>query len=230
MTREILAVVEPDDVGLVESVANALAELLTARVRQLAIDDVSDPVESARRTLDELAGPGTVVAVLSAAARHLDLDWAVLQRCTKPVLLVPQDERLRAYGIGRALLPLDGTPESASAVAETMTLLARAGVDIVVLHVFQPATVPRFWDHSVHAETAWQSEFLSRYCADHDVRLEVRTGEPGGSIDDIASVERVDLIVLGWSQRLEPGRARTVRSTVASSTVPVLLVPLSTDG
>jgi nucleotide-binding universal stress UspA family protein len=230
MTSDVLAVVEPDDVGLVETVASALAQLLTARVRHLAIDDVSDPVESASLTLDVLAGPDIVIAVLSGAARHLDLDWAVLQHCDKPVLLVPPNERLRTYGIGRALVPLDGTPESAAAVAETMALLARAGVDIVVLHVFQPDTVPRFWDHSVHAETAWQSEFLSRYCADQDVRLEVRSGEPGESIGHIASVERVDLIVLGWSQRLEPGRARTVRSAVASSAVPVLLVPLRTGG
>ena len=60
------------------------------------------------------------------------------------MVLVPPGAKVRRPAIRRVLLPLDGTPESAVAVADTMGLLACAGVDLIVLHVFDAATVPRF--------------------------------------------------------------------------------------
>ncbi|ATL69319.1 hypothetical protein CRH09_27220 [Nocardia terpenica] len=38
---------------------------------------------------------------------------------------------------------------------------------------------------------------------------------------------QADLIILGWSQRLEPGHAPTVRRTVTEATVPVMLIPVA---
>jgi nucleotide-binding universal stress UspA family protein len=60
-------------------------------------------------------------------------------------------------------------------------------------------------------------------------RLELRSGVAGEQVVDVAMAEQVDLIALGWSQRLDAGRARTVRRTVTEASVPVMLVPLFTD-
>ena len=104
---------------------------------------------------------------------------------------------------------------------------ARAGVDLVALHVFDAETVPRFWDQAAHARRAWAEEFLARYCAQPGARLELRTGVAGERVLDVAEAEGADMIALGWSQQLDPGRARTVRRAVLDAVVPVMLVPMA---
>lgn len=87
----------------------------------------------------------------------------VIRQCPKPVVLVPRDLRAAAPElIERILVPLDGTTESAETVAETVALYAASGADIVVLHVFDETTVPKFWDQAVHARKSWDEEFLPR--------------------------------------------------------------------
>ena len=131
--------------------------------------------------------------------------------------------------IGRALIPLNGSAESAAAISETIRLLAHAGVDLVVLHVFDATTVPKFWDQPAHAEQAWQDEFLARYCDQPGVRLQVRSGVPGEHVLDVATAEQVDLIALGWSQQIDEARAQTLRQTLRDAQVPVLVVPIVTS-
>ena len=133
--------------------------------------------------------------------------------------------------IGRALIPLDGTPESATAVAKTIRLLAHAGVDLVVLHVFDATTVPKFWDQPGHAAQVWQNEFLARYCDQPGARIRLRSGVLGEhvvDVVDVAATEHVDLIALGWSRRLYEDRAHTIRRTLHDADVPVLVVPITT--
>ena len=59
------------------------------------------------------------------------------------------------------------------------------------------------------------------------VRLELRTGVAGERVLDVAEAEGADMIALGWSQQLDPGRARTVRRAVLDAVVPVMLVPMA---
>ena len=49
----------------------------------------------------------------------------------------------------------------------------------------------------------------------------------GERVPDVAEAEGADVIALGWSQRLDPGRARTVRRAVLDAVVPVMLVPMA---
>jgi nucleotide-binding universal stress UspA family protein len=128
--------------------------------------------------------------------------------------------------ISRALVPLNGAPTAAAAVNETVRLLADAGVDLVVLHVFDARTVPKFWDQPAHAERAWQDEFLARHCDHPGVRLQLRSGVPGEHILDVAATEQVDLIALGWSRQLGGAHAQTLRQTLRDARVPVLVVPI----
>ncbi|MEC3953730.1 hypothetical protein VMT65_11855 [Nocardia sp. CDC153] len=55
--------------------------------------------------------------------------------------------------------------------------------------------------------------------------ITLRSGVPGEHVVDVAA-EKADMIVLGWSQQLLPGRARIVRKTVVAESVPVMLVPV----
>lgn len=226
--ERILAVAQPGRAGEpVHAVAAAVAELVDARVREF---------EHGARPL----GPGDTDAVLAALDDHAvrigvmsaattpELTWPVLQRVSKPVVVAPSVTWI-PHRIGRALIPLDGTPEAAGAVAPANRLLGRAGVDLLVLHVFHPDSVPRYWDQHGHADQVWQQEFRARFCDLPGARLRWRSGAIGEQVLDVAAAEQVDLIALGWSQRLEPGRARTVRRTLQYSPVPVLLVPVASQ-
>jgi nucleotide-binding universal stress UspA family protein len=212
----------------VADAAAAIAAVLSASVRWIDLASVAEPARRADRVLTELGEATTVLGVLPGAASLQRLGWPVLQRARKPVVLVPAASRPGPQMISRALIPLDGTPESAAAVAGTIRLLAGAGVDLVVLHVFDATTVPRFWDQPAHAEQAWRNEFLARYCDHPGVRLQLRSGVPGEHVLDVAATEQVDLIALGWSRQLGETRAQTLRQTLHEARVPVLVVPIVT--
>jgi nucleotide-binding universal stress UspA family protein len=150
---------------------------------------------------------------------------AVAARATKPLVVVPPLPRDPPAGLRRVLVPLDGTPAAAAAVEQATRWLAGSGMEIVGLHVFDLATVPRFWDRPEHDQAAWAREFLARWYPAPGSRLELRAGRPGGRVLEVAAAERADLIALGWSQHLDPDRAAVVREVLTGSDVPVLLLP-----
>ena len=223
---EVLAAVEAGQDSLVTSVAELVSGILQAGTRRLDLPDGLSQERVAALVLRALAEPSAVLAVLAAHPSLRAACWRVVQRARKPVVLAPPGAKVRRPAISRVLLPLDGTPESAVAVADTMGLLARVGVDLVVLHVFDAATVPRFWDQAAHAHQAWTEEFLARNAATAGARLELRSGSPGEHVVDVAGAEQADLIALGWSQHLDAGRSRTVRRSVLHAGAPVLLLPI----
>ena len=158
-------------------------------------------------------------------AGHTALE--VITRVQKPVAVVPP-HATPPKQIARILVPLEGTSQSSHALEDTIKLAHRRRLEILVLHVHSPATVPAFSDHDPHATTAWEREFLARYIATpHDrVSLLRRLGVPADDIVAVAHEIAADLIVLAWSQDLSPGRARVVAETLAHSKIPVLLIPV----
>ncbi|GAB4585621.1 universal stress protein [Nocardia sp. IFM 10818] len=200
------------------AVAGTLAKVMEASVHSVPADIAAADFVRA------LADPDAVLGIVA----NDDGVWDVLRRCTVPIVVVPADTTAAPYDIDRVLVPLDGTDEAAHAVSETVRLFGAAGVEIVVLHVFDRSTVPAHWDQAAHARDSWEHEFLARYCAPYFPglcqTLTLRSGVPGDAIVDVAT-EQADLIVLGWSQRLLPGRAQSVRRAVAAASVPVMLVP-----
>jgi nucleotide-binding universal stress UspA family protein len=225
--NEVLAVVETTAAGApVIEAATALADLLAAQVRTVEAPD-RDPAARAALVLAELRPVDTLLGVLAGEPSPQATCWRVAGSTAKPLLLVPQAMPRRPPGISRVLLPLDGSAESTAAVAHATDLLSRAGVELVVLHVFDEATVPRFWDQAAHSWRAWSEEFLSRHLRGSGARLTVRTGRPAERVVEAADEEGADVIVLGWSQQLAPGRARTVRAAVGDARVPVLLLPIT---
>jgi hypothetical protein len=71
-------------------------------------------------------------------------------------------------------VPLDGTPAATRAVEQALGWFAGSEVEIVSLHVFDAATVPRFWDRPEHDHPAWSQEFLARNVPTAGAHLEIR--------------------------------------------------------
>jgi len=225
---EVLAILGHGYDGPVTQTAEVIARLAGGQVRPLRLAADLSPQRAARQVIRALRQPGTVSGVLSGSQMSRPLWRPVAQRSAKPVVLVPARARLPRR-IRRVLLPLDGTARSAAAVAEAAERFARGGAELVVLHVFDTQTVPKFWDQQAHAGQAWEQEFLARFCALPGARLELRSGTAAEHVAQVAVAEQADMIALAWSQRLGPGRAAAVRRTIAEAEVPVMLVPMPAD-
>lgn len=225
MTYILAAVTDRDTDRGVGRVAAAVAKLTNAQVRRLELAVQKSREHAIRQLLHETAAREVILTVLSRDAPVPPIWPDVVLQVNKPVILVPNAAPGSSPAVSRALVPLDGTPEAAGAVAEVMDLFARAGLDLVVLHVFDATTAPRFWDQAAHARREWEEEFMARYCSVPGARLTLRSGAPDEQVVDVAAEEHVDLVALGWSQHLA-GRAQTVRRTIADAPIPVMLVPL----
>src|SRR5665647_2608832 len=176
--------------------------------------------------------PDVVAVVLGARGLHGatlpagNTAVEVITRVHKPVAVVPPD-CMPGPSIARVLTPLEGSEESSQAIADTMGLVDHRDVEILVLHVHTPEAIPPFQDQPHHQIPAWEREFAARFVtAPHNhVRIIQSVGAPADRILAAARDDEADLVVLGWSQALSPGRAHVVREALAHSPVPVLLVP-----
>ncbi len=251
----IVAAVDGSSVSrAVLGTATTLAKLLGADPEALYVGDPAPPevervaleaglrLRLERGTPQEVIGqvlvdPDVLLGVLGARGTETGrrpagrTALAVLQAVRRPVVVVPPDADGPQNGhLDCVLAPLNGSEVSAHAVAESLRLFCAHGVDVVVLHVFEAKTVPRFWDQAQHAQPVWEEEFRARFCDETGVRVQLRSGVPGENVLSVAAQEQADLIVLGWAQDLSAGRARTVRETLSRAAVPVLLVPLGGGG
>ena len=185
-------------------------------------------------TLIDLADDDDVaVAVIGARgqpsgprpAGHVAL--SLLAGSHKPLLVVPPNGAGGPRRFRRALVPLDGTADTATAVEDLVEFFADAGVEVVPLHVLGPDTVPRCWDQPAHEPDVWGAEFLRRLWRAPRAPLELRTGAVGPQVLAATHGLGIDLIVLAWTQHLDPGRSQALQFIVAESPVPVLIFPIS---
>jgi Universal stress protein family len=224
---EVLAILGQRDAGPpVAETAAAVARIMGGQVRPLRLAADLSPRRAAAQVLRALGQPRTLTGVLAGDEMSRPLWQPVAQQSDKPVVLVPAAAGHRPSEIRRVLLPLDGTARSAAAVVPTAERLARGGAELVVLHVFDAGTVPKFWDQQAHAGQAWTEEFLARYCSLPGARMELRSGAAAEHVVQAARAEQADMIALAWSQQLDQGRARVVLRTVLEAEVPVILVPI----
>jgi nucleotide-binding universal stress UspA family protein len=151
---------------------------------------------------------------------------ALVTTLPKPVVVVPPDAPAPA-GLRRILVPVEAVSTSLTPHA-IVALAGEVGLDVIVLHVHDEASIPAFVDQPQHEYEAWAREFLCRYCpwGIGNVRLESRVGRTAELVPLVAAEVRADLIALGWAQELAPGRAPTVRAALERAHVPVMLVPV----
>jgi nucleotide-binding universal stress UspA family protein len=210
------------------STARELADTAGVELREVG----GRPVDEIVVAVDD---PDVVALVLGARGvqegprpgGHTVLE--VITRVRKPVVVVPPDAQ-PADRLGRILVPIEGTSDGSDALDGLLALAHRRGLEVLVLHVYSPATVPAFADHDPHATLGWEREFLSRYVsAPHDrVRLVRRVGVAAADVNAVAREASADLIVLAWSRDLVPGHALVVSETLSRSHIPVLLLPAHT--
>jgi len=130
--------------------------------------------------------------------------------------------------IRRVLVPLEGTEATSVASRPLGQAALDAGLDVQALHVRTPETVPVSIEPSTSGDPAWARDFLARYCdwGRDSVSLLTRIGHPEELVPEAVWECGSDLVVLGWSQRLTPGRAGVVQSVLGEASVPVVLTPV----
>jgi nucleotide-binding universal stress UspA family protein len=185
--------------------------------------------------LDTLTDPRVIAAVFGARAtpggrRPVGRTaLRVLEQAHKPIVVVPPE----AVGVSprpfrRLLVPLEGSEQSARPVVESLYPLIVSAPELVVLHVFTSATVPRSLDRYGRDLALWGDEFLARFCPEA-TRIELRAGSVGDRVAEVCREQDVDLVVLSWSQESSLGRAVVIRDVLGRSTIPVLLLPVRAD-
>lgn len=191
---------------------------------------VEGPVEPA--LLRAIADPAVIAAVLGARSTPGGRRPAgrtamhVLQHATKPIVVVPPDAvagLVRHYR--RLLVPLEGDLGSSRPVLASLGPLIVGEVELVVLHVFTSATVPRTLDRPARDLSMWGDEFVARFCPGAH-KIELRTGPVGARVAEVTVEEAIDLVVLSWSRDSSPGHAAVIREVLGGSAVPVLLLPV----
>ena len=228
-SRRVLVSSEQGPAGeAVRSVATAVASLLggTVQDRNLRGPLLADECEGERTDLIRAAQDEEVVGVvISGTPDHTLRAMHLAAAIDRPVVFSPGT--LRApFALNRVLLPLDGTREAADAVSATAQMVQNLGLDMIVLHCVHGAAIPRLQDHPQYDPHDRTREFIARYLEPiGEARLELRVGTPGRHAVDVSQTVDADLIVLGWRRHPTPRRAQTVRSILAHSVVPVMLLP-----
>jgi nucleotide-binding universal stress UspA family protein len=250
MTRIIAAIDNSAAATPVLETARMVSELLDADVEAVHVRRDRDTAAAAAaaaadvpfhvtsgstpdRLSEAIAPPDVAALVLGARstpAGRRPVGSTALELITsasKPVIVVPPDKRLAA-SIDSILVPLDASSATAAALAGTIELARRSKIAVIVLHVREEASLHPFSDQPQHEARAWAEEFVARYCPCplDEVDLHLRVGVPREQIGNVVEETGADLIVLGWSQTLEPGRAAVVRATLTRSPVPVMLLPV----
>lgn len=165
----------------------------------------------------------------------------VMEHIARPILLVPPERDMAGWRLRRALMPQDGTPGCAGALAQFINRSARFGVENLVLRIAgakvdQPKepgslAMPRYVDHPQYEWDAWSREFLDRilgmgvHLDGSRLQLLMAAGEPAAETLRVAREKDVDMIVLPWHRATGAGRARMVKTVLQQAACPVLLLP-----
>ena len=251
MSTVIAAIDNSPAARSVLAAASAVAELFHSDVEALHVRENGDRsvVAAARAAgieLREIADPtvdglvheaeapevaALVVGTCGFPAARIPAGHVALEVATsvaKPLIVVPPGIP-GPVRTTRILVPLDGTRATAAALDQTLRLAAASGAELAVLHVHEAGSLPRFGDQRQYELDVWGEEFLTRYGprALAPVRLEVRVGKAADTNLEVAGELGADLIALGWSQDLSPGKADVIREVLRRSPVPTLLVPVT---
>lgn len=88
---------------------------------------------------------------------------------------------------------------------------------------FPPCLIAPYYDLEILG-----GEFLAQHCPGA-ATVEFRTGPIGDHVTELCRDQRIDLVILSWSQNPDPERSQVVRDVLAHSALPVLLLPHATS-
>jgi nucleotide-binding universal stress UspA family protein len=184
-----------------------------ALIERASSEDVRAVVMGLRRTL---AG--------ARPAGHVAL--GVIVRTRKPVIVVPPITT-SMFRLRKVLVPVRGRP--ADGLEDVMSLTSSADLETVFLHIHDEWSVPSFEDQPHYDLETWAQEFLARWVpgARPEATMELRVGAAEEQILEVAQDVGADMIAIGWTQNLSPGRATVVRWALEHTSVPLALMPLA---
>ena len=163
-----------------DDTAGALATAQGTSLRTVPGDVVECLVDAAE-------APGVIAIVLGGRGRpggprpagHIAKE--VITRVRIPVVVVPPDAA-RPTRLERVLVPMEGLPGEAGALAPVLELLASSGVKVAAVHVDDEASLPSYSDQVQHETEAFTREFVAAVPPPHErrracaSRRETRTG------------------------------------------------------
>ena len=170
----------------------------------------------------------------------------VLENTDKPVLLIKPDIEINLQN-GRwipqkALIPLNGAPNSAQALIPAMDILAKTIAEIDLLHIsFQKVeppkeegsfTTPYYEDYPQHEWKSWSKEFMRRFCPilhNHNhinLKLSLSSGNPAEEILNFARENKNDFIAIAWHGTFSHLRASTLKKVLFECTCPIMLIKI----
>ena len=251
MTKVIAALDNSLAARPVVATAKALARILGSQVEALHIGEDGDDVAKSAAdwaglelrtltgpTVERLVEEGSEddVAALVVGARGTmphpvgTTALELAKKLSRPLVVVPPDVE-RPDVLRRIVMPLEGSLSASLTPTEILELAEDTQLDVIAIHVLDETSLPAFNDQPQHEVREWAGEFVARYCpvGVEDVRLETRVGRREEEILQATAEVEGDLIALGWSQELAPGRAPVVRAALERAHVPVLLVPVRLD-
>ncbi len=176
--------------------------------------------------------------------RHLGrVAETVIKATTRPIMLVRPEAAARITELPPRLrcmlIPLDGTPTTATALGPAAALAQELGASIDMLYVAgadqggirEPGAItpPAYVDQPQHEWPEWASEVMERLSAcvscphDTPVRVFMTFGDIGEEIINFAIERQEHVIVLVRRSHLEPGRAKVLRALFEGAPCPLLL-------
>jgi nucleotide-binding universal stress UspA family protein len=251
MSRVIAAIDRSDTSKPVVIMARAVADALEASVDVVHVveDDEESvhPLTLAKRPpVRRLSGDPVVVLALMAAdedvvalvigaransggrrpAGHVAM--ALARMTDKPVVVVPPGSHPPEH-LRTAVVAMKGTPGKTRALQRSIEISARAGLEIVVVHVHDEDSVPSFSDQVQHETEAYAKEFFSRHSigGTPQMRLELRLGVPAIEVLDAVESAQAELVAVGWPRSEDPRRGAVAKEILERSPVPVLLVAIA---
>ena len=126
----------------------------------------------------------------------------------------------------RALIPVEDGHRASAVPRKVASVLSRGGAEVEILHVFTDESRPLFWG-SRDYEEAWKRQFLTRYCTEAVTRFHLRSGRVHEQIERVVEEGTFDVVVADWNGNPEPDRSPVLRMVLRRSTVPVVIIPVT---
>lgn len=212
--------------------AASLAEALGMPLRVL----VGNPSSAILQVLDD--DDAVMVVVGTGGPRGLGdpvgpVSRDVVVHAAKPVVVVPSEpivakaELPATPATAKVVVPLDGDDATAGALSEMLDRLAEPGMEVLAVHVGTATISPRYWDHFYYDFPAWHGRIWQSGCRSATRPLQLRHGAVVPEVVSFAISEGATLIAVAWSQDVSPGHAAVVKGLLSSTSVPVVLVPVT---
>lgn len=168
----------------------------------------------------------------------------VIENTFKPVLLIRPEIELKIQNGNwipqKALIPLNGAPNSAQALVPAMNILAKTNAEIDLLHISEHKceplkeegsfTAPYYEDYPQHEWSGWAKEFMRRFCPilhNHNhlnLKLSHSHGTPSDEILNFVRENENDFIAVAWHGSFSHLRAATLKKVLLESPCPIMLI------